>query len=127
MRRLLAMGKLETPEETIDKVFQKFAEADDRQTKWTNLDTNMENLEWLDDEQLVKEATVAFGTLIKGKPRCNYDHKDGDCFVPTILSAVSYIIEDYDFNKIADLPNERQYVLRYFLSLEAIGEIFSEV
>ncbi len=110
----------------INRVYDRFAEADKQQTKWTNLDTNMENLSYLDDYQLVIEAGTSVEKLCKlGEPRCKYDHKGGACFVPTIIEAVNAIIDTYEGDPYID--DKRRYVLQYFVSLAAIGEIYPSV
>jgi hypothetical protein len=118
------MESMETPNEIIDRVFERFAEADNRQTKWTNLDTNMELLTWLDDDQLVREARMSYDRLVNsGTPQCKYDHKGGECFVPIIMKATAYIMESYE--RIPKLTDKARYIAQYFISLVAIKEIFS--
>jgi len=119
------MKKEESPESLIEKVFKRFEEADGHQTKWTNLDTNMEYLSYLDDQQLVKEADYVLEDHMKGEPRCKIDHETSECFVPTIIKAVTYITFDYKIGGI--LLKKDRYILEYYISLSSVGEIFSSV
>jgi hypothetical protein len=116
------MKKEESPESLIAKVFKRFEEADSHQTKWTDLDTNMEYLSYLDDEQLVKETGYVLDDHLKGEPRCKIDHDQEDCFVPTIIKAVTYIAFDYQIGGKL-LPKDR-YILEYYISLSGVGEIY---
>lgn len=117
------MKQEESPERLIERVYKRFEEADGHQTKWTNLDTNMEYLAWLDDEQLVKEAGYVLEGHMKVEPRCKIDHNQEDCFVPTIIKAATYIIFDYQIG--GKLLSKDRYVLEYYISLSSVGEIFN--
>jgi hypothetical protein len=112
----------ETPDDTIDRVFKRFEQVDDEQSKWTALDDNMSVLAYLDDDQIVREAESQFTDHVRGKIRCKMEHGDDRCFAPTIVKATGFIIADY--NDLGNLHANRRYVLEYYLSLSKIGEIF---
>jgi hypothetical protein len=119
------MDETEESEYIVDRVFRRFAEIDDKQTKWTMLDTNMSMLEWLDDAQLVRESEVVLLEHRAGKPRCKMNHSEERCFAPTIVDAAEHIIGWY--KKGGKLSKDNRYVLEYYIALDNIGEIFSEV
>jgi hypothetical protein len=116
---------IQSPEQLIQKVFKRFQEADGNQTKWTNVDTNMECLAYLDDEQLVREADYVLEEHLKNEPRCKIDHTKEECFVPTIVKVVNYLISDYRIGGLL-FENDR-YILEYYISLSSVGEIFNSV
>jgi len=121
MRTLVVMEK-ESAEDTIERVFRRFEQVDDQQTKWTSLDTNMSFLAWLDDDQIVRESEAVHKEHQAGKPRCKMEHPDERCFAPTIVKAVGHIIDGHKAS--GKLSKENRYVLEYYISLAKIGEVF---
>lgn len=112
----------ESPERIIDIVLRRFVQVDNQQTKWTSLDTNMSMLEWLDDNQTVKEAEIVHSEHSMGKVRCKMNHIESKCFAPMIVTAVGHIVS---MNKESGhLTSDQRYVLQYYISLAKIGEIF---
>jgi hypothetical protein len=117
------MEREQPPDIVIERVFKRFEEADRNQTKWTTLDTNMEYLAWLDDDQVVREAELVLDDHKKGDPRCKIDHKKSECFVPSIIKAIGYLIVEYKIG--GKLDKKDRYILEYYISLSQIGEIFT--
>lgn len=113
----------ESSEDIIYRVFRRFEQIDNQQTKWTALDTNMSMLAWLDDDQLIREAEIIYDEHRAGKPRCKMDHSDDRCFAPTIVQATGFIIDGHKAS--GKLHKDDRYVLEYYISLAKIGEVFS--
>lgn len=87
---------------------------------WDSIDEYLLLLEWLDDDQTVRECQ---NQLEKhgDSARCDIDHPIEQCFVPTITAAVKAILSIYE-KKSGLHPNSR-YVLEHYLALSHEGRI----
>lgn len=94
----------------------------DSNPKWTKLDDYMSYLEWLDNEQMFKEADAVFEKHIQGNPRCTVDHDRGQCYAPIMVEAVEGILKLYD--QTGYMHKTHRYVLQYYLAFTHAGEIF---
>ena len=107
---------------SVSIALRRFREIDSV-AKWTKLDDYMSYLEWIDDEQLAREADVIFEQHKLGNPRCPSSHPPEQCMVPIIIDAVDFILDgykDYGF-----LDADSKYVLQYYVTLTATGDIVS--
>jgi hypothetical protein len=108
-------------QETVTQVYRQFASSDTHDREWTNLDTYMEALAWLDDQQVVVEAAVMVQIHTGGEPRCTQNHPIEHCFVPVIIDAVGYILGLYaDTNH---LHQKNRFILEYYLAVSQEGLI----
>lgn len=107
--------------ETVKLVYQRFVESDGLDQAWSDLDEQMSLLEWLDDGQLIIEASVKIKEQTMGQPRCNQNHSIGDCFVPTIIEAVGLILDLY--SKTGNLHSNNKFIVKYYLALSQVGFI----
>ena len=113
----------EHQQEVVKKVFKKFQDSDGNEKEWTELDEKMWMLDWLADGELAVEATVKLQEHKYGDPRCEADHPREKCFVPTIMEAISAILDLYA--KTGFLPKNNRFVLMYYLMLSHLGMIIS--
>lgn len=106
---------------TVVKVYRKFHDLDLIDTQWTELDEYMYLLDWLEDKQITIEASVLLKNQSSGNPRCNSKHSQSECFVPTILEAIGYILELYSNTNKLHIKN--RFILQYYISISQIGII----
>lgn len=103
-------------------VYRKFYFIDTRTNKdWTVLDEQMSMLNDVSSAQLYAESSQLLIKQKTGNPRCKTDHPTSECFVPTILKAISLILEEYKNN--SQLPKEVCFILKFYLSISAVGFI----
>ncbi len=89
---------------------------------WAALDDHLEVLEWLDDDQLYREAEVLYSVHKNKKMGCPYKHTEGTiCFAINILEAVEAITELYQ--ETGSLHPRNRYVLSYYIALCEDGQI----
>lgn len=110
--------------ETIRKVYSKFEESDRAgNAGWSEIDENMSYLAFLTDGEVVVECMAKMIQQRQGSPRCNMDHPNAECFVPTVLEAVDLLTKLYA--ETGHLPKRNRFVLEYYLTLSFIGYIIS--
>lgn len=100
--------------EIIKSVYDRFllCDGDDY---WSSLDEMMEYFEFLDDNEIINEASMRILLHRRDGIKCANDHNIEDCFAPTILDAVEAIVQLYDESKTLD--NKNRYVLSYYMTL----------
>ncbi|NJO48230.1 MAG: hypothetical protein HC840_00780 [Leptolyngbyaceae cyanobacterium RM2_2_4] len=108
-------------QETVLKVYRRFVDADNAETQWTNIDEQMSMLEWIEDQQLVIEAAVLIQLQSQGEPRCNQNHPVSECFVPSIIESVGYILDMYA--QTGHLHAKNKFILQYYLAMSQVGFI----
>jgi hypothetical protein len=108
---------------TVSQVYRQFAESDSKDMEWTNIDTYMEAMSWLDDNQLIIEAAVVHQIHCSGQPRCTQEHPIEHCFVPVIIDAIGHILDLYAETKNLHVKN--RFVLEYYLAVTQEGLILS--
>jgi hypothetical protein len=111
----------------VREVFNRFHQGDVSVGQWTDLDECMIYLSWLPDHQLVVETQVIMEGHMNANARCLLNHSQKECFIPTVLDAVSFIIDDW--NEIKEekrLAKKARYVLEYYLALTQTGEIITD-
>ena len=109
------MDPVET--KNVGVVYRKFIAIDDKRG-WNGVDDYMSQLEYLDDDQLHREADVLFekhsmGDVGCGKPNCS------PCFVDTVLDAVFCILELYQDTGLMHKNN--RYILENYLAMSQHG------
>jgi hypothetical protein len=91
---------------------------------WDGLDDYMALLEYLDDDQLHREADVIFSQLSNGNLRCEQDHTQDKCFIPLIHEATACILELYKDTNYMHINN--RYILCYYLAMQQAGMIVAD-
>lgn len=110
-----------TPEQvkTVTQVYHTLMQNEER--GWDSLDDCMDMLEALDDDQLHREVDVIYEKHKLGKAKCKITHSETECFIPTLIDAVSSIMELY--KKTGYLHKNNRYILQSYLALDQVGEI----
>lgn len=115
-------NKMMSPDQSknITDVFAKLMESETN--GWTTLDDYLEMLEWLDDSQVVKEASVLYD-YHKGKNMgCPYKHQKGNiCLITYLMEAVDSILELH--NETRNIHINNRYILEYYLALHQNGQV----
>lgn len=106
----------------IGSVFKRFNSGET--LTWTEMDDCMEQLAWLSEDQLIVEVEVMLYMHDEKKARCTVNHAREVCFVPVVMDACSYIVED--FKSSQRLVKKARYVLEYYLSLSQTGHIIHD-
>lgn len=106
----------------VAQVFRRFVNSEDR--PWDDLDEQLNMLDWLDDDQLHREADVVFEQHKNKNTRCSVPHKNDECFVPTIIEAVNAILELY--KETGQMHKNNRYILQYYIGLTHIGMILAD-
>lgn len=91
---------------------------------WTKLDDDMAHLSYLDDDELVREAEVAFCHHDGKNPRCPKDHDIRECFIPTLIDAVTAILDLY--RETENLHVNNRYVIECYLAIDQQGSIVAD-
>lgn len=106
----------------VSQVYKHLLDREDR--KWDGLDDLMDIVEYLDDDQLHREADVLYSKHSLGTVKCEQDHAREKCFVPIMVEAVGAILELY--KETGNLHENNKYILQYYLALQQAGMIISE-
>lgn len=83
---------------------------------WTDMDTQLCNLEWLDDDQLLREAEVAYCHHAGKNPRCQKEHAISECFIPNLVDAASSVLDLY--RETGNLHVRNRYILACYLAID---------
>ena len=109
-----------SPEEvgTVGLVYRRLIAGEDR--GWIGIDTHLEALSWLEDDQVIREAQVAFTYHgVEGKnPRCPSKHDIAKCFIPQIIEAVGSILSLHHAIGAEQLHINNRYILECYLALD---------
>ena len=110
----------ESQVKNITHIYTKLMEAELK--GWTNLDNFLELLEFLDDDEIYREAEALYSVHKTKKMGCPYIHKEGTvCFVVGILEAVEAITDLYQ--ETGNLHPKNRYLLCNYLALCQDGQI----
>lgn len=90
---------------------------------WNELDDVLEYLEYLDDDQLHREADVIYEIHKRGNVKCKSDHEQSKCAVPRIVDAVGAILDLY--KETNQLHKNNRFILEYYLAYQQCGWIVS--
>jgi hypothetical protein len=99
----------------VDLVYQRFMDSENERPIWNPIDEAMYKLQWIDTDQLTREAKIVFAEHSGGSIKCNMTHKNSACFAPKIVQAISVILNIY--NTTGNLTNDHKYVMQYYLAL----------
>lgn len=113
-----------TQEQTqiVDLVYQRFMDSEDERPIWNPIDETMYKLQWIDSDQLIREAKIVSAEHVNGKIKCNMPHHNSDCFAPKIVQAAAIILNRYDMT--GELASIHKYVLQYYLALYHLKIIY---
>jgi hypothetical protein len=106
--------------EVVKIVYNRF--IGNEEETWTDLDSNLEMFDWLNDKEIIKETKVKLILHAKGI-RCDQEHKLSECFAPYVMEAAEAITKLYDNTK--ELHVKNKYILTYYLVLSELGLIYS--
>jgi hypothetical protein len=102
-------------------VYDRFLSFEEE--SWSHFDELMEYFEFLKNEEVIVEAALKMQIHEHRGIKCCQDHGTENCFAPTILSAVSTIVELYSQNGF--LSSENRYILVYYMVLCELKIILS--
>lgn len=103
----------------VSEVYNHLLESERR--GWDGLDDYIGMLEFLDNDQLHREADVIYEHHSKGTVRCHQDHSQDKCFIPVLVEAVGAILELYKDK--GNMHDRNKYILQYYLAMNQTGLI----
>lgn len=103
----------------VMEVYNHFLENERR--GWDMLDDYIVYLDFLDNDQLHREADVAYCNHTMMEVKCSQDHPREKCFIPVLIEAVGAILELYKDN--GNLHEKNKYILQYYLAMNQSGMI----
>lgn len=115
--------KMMTEEEAkiVKLVYNRFIDSEDQ--TWTTIDDNLEFVDYLTDDELIREASIKADDHSVGVFRCKSSHEANFCFAPFILESVNSILSLNE--KTGELHPKNRYILTYYLSMSELGLIYS--
>jgi hypothetical protein len=105
---------------TVAQVYRQFIENESHRG-WDEIDNYLLYLDFLDDDQLHREADVVYVQHKDEKVGCDQDHKLSDCFVPKVIDAVNAILELYKVT--GHMHKNNRYILQYYIAITQAGMI----
>lgn len=115
------LPEMMTPDQrkTVTKVYNHL--LDNEKRGWDGLDDYIDCLDYLEDDQLYREADVLHQQHSKGIVRCQQDHPRENCFIPLLVEASSAILELY--KETNSMHPKNKYILQYYLAMQQVGMI----
>lgn len=104
---------------TVAHVYKKLIEMEGQD--WSNLDSHMEMLEYLDDNQLYREVCVLLQKHKEANYRPELDVPNPDLLVPMIVESVATILDIYESTNILD--EKCKYILQQYLALDQVRKL----
>jgi len=104
---------------TVAHVYKKLIDMEGQ--GWSNLDSHMEMLEYLDDNQLYKEASILLRKHKEASFRPELDVPNPDLLVPMIVESVATILALYE--KIGLMDEKCKYILQQYLALHQVKKL----
>lgn len=108
----------------IDLVYQRFLDSENERPVWNPIDETMYKLQWIDVDQIAREARIIYAEHLGGKIKCNMQHVNSACFAPKIVQAASIILNIYE--STGQLNDSNKYILQYYLALHHLKIIYLE-
>lgn len=100
----------------VSKVYGQLWDTDKANIEWNEIDDLLEKLDFLNDQEMVNEATVLLIKHLTGVVTCgNSNCKEDGCFVKKLVSASDSILTLYRETKY--LPTKNRYILANYLAL----------
>lgn len=89
---------------------------------WTSLDDFLEFLDYLNDDEIYREADALYSVHKNKKMGCRHLHKDETkCFILPILEGVESILNLY--SETGNMHPNNRYILANYLALVQDGQI----
>ena len=88
---------------------------------WDDLDDYLSYLEYLDNDQVHREADVVYCQQQGQDLRCHSEHPVEQCLIPIMVESVGAIIEL--FKETGNLHEKNRYILEYYLAMSQCGMI----
>lgn len=107
---------------TVVQVYFHLLENEKR--GWDGLDDYMNYLEYLDNDQLHREADVIYAYHKHRGVRCQEDHPKEKCLVPLLVDSVGAILDLY--KETNNLHQRNRYILEYYLAMNQAEMILLE-
>jgi hypothetical protein len=106
----------------VIQVYNHLLEKESR--GWDGLDDYMDHLDYLDNDQLHREADVIHSIHAKGTVRCQQDHAREKCFIPLLVESAGAILELY--KDTGNMHDKNRYILQYYLAMNQASMILME-
>lgn len=106
----------------VTEVYNHLLESENR--GWDGLDDYIGFLDYLDNDQLHREADVVYSKHRLGPTKCAQDHTKEKCFIPVLIEAVDAILELY--KESGSLHEKNKYILQYYIAMNQAGMILLE-
>ena len=107
----------------IEKIYRHLMNGETK--GWSELDNILETLEYLESDQLYREAEVVATQHERAKTvRCPDDHDAKKCIIPRLVRACRVILNRYQ--ETDEMPPKHTYILSYYLALTHIGFVITE-
>jgi len=90
---------------------------------WDSLDDYIDYLEYLDDDQLSREAGVIYLSHA-GAVGCGENHPREECFIPVLVEASAAILDLYA--ESGSMHEKNKYILQYYLAMNQAGMIVAQ-
>lgn len=107
----------------VQEVYRRFLDGEEN-ADWDEIDDQLYHLDYLEDDQIHKEADVQLEKHKKGNIRCGQEFCNQGCYAIKVVEAVVSIINLYKETEY--LPKENRYILEYYLALSHLKMIISE-
>lgn len=98
----------------VTYVYTQLMESEKLRGGWDEIDESMHYLGWIEDDQIAREADVAYEIHKRGKVKCALEHPGKECFVPNIVEAVGAILDLWREN--GQLHKNNRYILEFYLA-----------
>lgn len=114
-----------TPDQAkvVGEVFRRFLEGEEG-AGWDEVDTQLQHLESLTDDETYKEADIQVYYHNYGKVKCSQEFCNQGCYAQTVVDAVIYICDLY--KETGNLHKNNRYILSYYLALSHLKMIVSD-
>jgi hypothetical protein len=103
----------------VTEVYNHLLESEKR--GWDGLDDYINQLEFLSNDQLHREADVVYTYHENEVVRCSQDHAQEKCFIPVLVDAVAAILTLYKDK--GNMHEKNKYILQYYLAMNQAGLI----
>jgi hypothetical protein len=104
----------------VAEVYRQFM-ASEESRGWEPIDDYLDFLEYLDNDQLHREADVILEQHKGLNVKCEKDHPQVECLVPKLLEAAAAILDLY--RETGELHKKNKYILQYYLACNQAGMI----
>jgi hypothetical protein len=104
----------------VKLVYTRF--IDSEEAIWSEFDDNLEFVDYMTDEELIRECKIKTFEHSKGSLRCVENHDPTYCMAPLVLEAVEAILDLH--NQTGELHEKNRYVLTFYIAMSAMGLLY---